>query len=194
MPTKSFAQRMREIMRDELKGREEIAIQEIAARLDLVSDQEKRPVYRTIRDFVKRGEVVRVRTGVIRYRGLKRDVRPADKTRCMWRLIRSNRNENIMASDLVANCGVSINTAREYLQMMVRREILRRIDMPGNKPSKYRMIDDPGPNLVRNDENAERLRRLRAAQKEAEAALSAAHIAINKGQAVIADMAIIAGE
>lgn len=162
---KSFAQRMREIMRDELKGRDEIAIQEIAARFDFVTDKEKRPIYRSIRDFVTRGEVVRVRKGVVRYVGLKRDVRPADKTRCMWRLIRSNRNENILASDLVSNCKVSVVTAREYLRMLVRRGVLRRIDMPNNQPSKFRMIDDPGPNLVRNEENAEKLRRLREAHR-----------------------------
>jgi len=191
---KSFAQKIREIMQVELKDRDEVSIQEIAARLDLVSDQEKRPVYRTIRDFMKRKEVVRVRPGIYRYQGLKNGVRPADKTNCMLRLIRANRTENIMASDLVANCEVSEITAKEYLRFLVRRGNLERIDMPNNQPSKYRMIKDPGPNLVRNEENAEKLRRLRDKQKEAEAALSAARIAINKGQAAIADMAIIAGE
>jgi len=191
---KPFAQKVREIMQIDLKGREEITYNDIAIRLDMISDKEKRPLYRTMRDFVKRGEVVRVRDGVLSYKGLERELRPADKTHCMFRLIRANRKSTIMVSDLVANCQVSEIMAREYLRMMVRRGFMRRIDRPNNKPSEYKITYDPGPNLVRNEENAEKLRRLREKQKEADAALTAAQIAINKGRAAIADMAVFTKE
>ena len=192
--SKPFAQQVREIMQVDLKGREEITYTDIAVRLDMVSDEEKRPLYRTMRDFIKRGEVVRVRDGVLSYRGLKKGVRPADKTNCMIRLIRANRNENIMVSDLMANCDVAEITAKEYLRYLVREKYMERIDMPNNKPSKYRLIKDPGPNLLRNEANAEKLRQLREKQREVEAALTAVELAVKKGRAAIADMAIITKE
>jgi len=191
---KPFAQKVREIMQIDLKGREEITYNDIAVRLDMISDKEKRPLYRTMRDFIKRGEVVRVRDGVLSYKGLERELRPADKTHCMFRLIRANRKYTLMVSDLVANCQVSEIMAKEYLRMMVRRGFMRRIDRPNNQPSHYKMIHDPGPNLVRNEENAEKMRRLRKKQKEVEAALTAVELAIKKGRAAIADMAVITKE
>jgi predicted ArsR family transcriptional regulator len=128
-----------------------------------------------MRDFIKRGEVERIRPGVIRYVWKKnKGIRPADKTRCMYRLIRANKRESITVDDLRANCRVSRAAAREYLQLLVRREIMRRIDMPGNQPSKYRMINDPGPNLMKNEDNAAKMRAIRAAKKNTEAAIDQA--------------------
>ncbi|GEM_PF-2116179 len=170
---KSFAQRMRDVMRIDLKGRDEVSYQDIALRLDLVSNKEKQPIYRSMRDFMKRNEVVRLRPGVFRYDGKKYDPRPATKTHCMYRLIRANRRGTIGVDDLMANCQVEKSTAQEYLRLLVRRGMMRRIPMPKNRPPKYQMIDDPGPNLVKNDENAEKLRRIRGLKTLAREAMDA---------------------
>ena len=83
----------------------------------------------------------------------------------MFRLIRANRRETITVSDLMANCDVAKTTAREYLAMMVKRGILRAIKPAAvNLPYRYQMIDDPGPNLIRNEEKTEKQRLLREAK------------------------------
>lgn len=176
---KTFAQRVRDAVRIDLAHLDEIPIAAIAECLDLVGDKEKRPLYRAVSDFTRRGELERVRPGVVR-RMKREQINPAPKTACMWRLIRANRNGTTAVADLMANCGVSGRMAKEYLQMLVRRGLMRRIDRKGNRPSVYRLIEDPGPNLVRNDENAARLRRIREEKKNALAQLDRA------GEALIA--------
>jgi predicted transcriptional regulator len=143
----------------------DIKYADVAQRLDMVSDKEKQPLYRILNDFIKRGECEKVRRGVIRH--IKTDPHPAKKTSCMYRLIRANKSGTVTVGDLVATCGVTKKTASEYLGMLTKRGITRRISMPGNHPSKYQMVQDPGPGFVRNDVNAEKLRCIRAAKKEA---------------------------
>ncbi len=183
--TVSFAQRIRDIMRIDFKDRDQITYQEIAERLDMIEDKEKQRLYNAMRDFIKRDEVVRISPGVIRYTGKRYDPHPATKTRCMYRLIRANRRNTISVTDLMANCKVEENTAKEYLQMLVRRGVMRMIKMPDNQPSKYRMIDDPGPNLVRNDENAEKMRQIRELKKTAREALHAIQESLDVAVAVV---------
>ena len=168
----------------ELAPTGDISYSEIARQLDFVSDREKQPMYRAIRDFIRRGECVSVGMGAVRYVASNQP-RPARKTNCMYRFIRANRNGVITVDDLVANCNVSENTAREYLKMLTRRAITRRIDMPNNQKAKYRMINDPGPNLVRNDANTEKLRRIRAAQKEVQAQMDLVSAALDSASTAL---------
>ena len=144
------------------------------------------PIYRAIPDFIKRGEVVRVRTGVLSYKGKGYEASPADKTRCMFRLIRANRRGTITVSDLIANCSVSKATAQEYLCTLVNRGVMCSIKTPGNRPYKYRIINDPGPNLIRNEEKTEKLKRLREAKAMAKEALTRARESLDKAAAAVA--------
>ncbi len=163
-----LSQQIRNILRIELANKEQIEYREIALRLDYVTDREKQKMYAALRGFIRRGEVEHIGRGLIRYAwDRKKEVRPADKTRCMNRFIRANRRESIMVDDLVANCNVTAGTAKNHLRLLVRKEIMRRIDVPGNKPSKYRMIKDPGPKMIKNEEKAASMRRIRAARKRA---------------------------
>ena len=167
MAQNSYAQKVRDIIRIDLAGRDHFGYQEIADALDVVSGKQKKPMYRVIADMIKHGELERV--GVNSLRRIEKDVQPAPKTTCMWRLIRACRSSAITAADLMANCQVSEKTAKEYLQTLLRRGILTRIDRPGNQTSVYRMIisNDPGPAIVRDAEKADRLRAIRAAKKKA---------------------------
>ena len=189
---KGLAAKVREAIID-LSRAGDISYAEIANRLDLVTDRDKQPVYNTLRDFLKRGECIRVSKGVVRYVP-SADPSPAKKASCMFRFIRANRNNTLTVSDLMANCKASRNTAREYLQMLTRRGITRRIDMPNNQPAKYQMIHDPGPNMIKNEYNAEKLRRLRQTHGEvlqqiggAELALSQAAQALEKARKAMSD-------
>lgn len=169
----------------ELAPQGDISYGDIALKLDLVEDKEKQPLYRILLDFIKRGECAKVGRGVVRH--IKTDPNPAPKTSCMYRFIRANKRGTVTAGDLMAVCGVTKNTASEYLSMLVKRGIVRRINMPGKQPSKYQMIDDPGPNIIKNDANAEKLRRIRAAKKEAIEKMDAAGKAlIDAAQTIMA--------
>ena len=66
---KSFAQQIRNVMRIDLKDREEFTYDDIALRLDLLPGKPRKPLYRAMPEFIKRGVVVRVRTGVLSYKG-----------------------------------------------------------------------------------------------------------------------------
>lgn len=170
--TQSFAGQVREILK-RLGKEGDVTYQAVALELDMITDREKQRLYVTLREFIRRGECVRVARGTVRYVYAK-EPRPAKKTRCMFRLIRANRYSTVTAADLMANCGVSAKNARDYLNTLTKRGFMRRIDMPNNQPSKYQLINDPGPNLIRNDDNAAKLRRLRHAKQEALAQLDIA--------------------
>ena len=166
MKKNGLAGRVRDAVAGQAVGRS-FGYKALFKAMDIVDQSEKQPVYRVVNDMVRRGELERVGVDALCRR--EYEARPAPKTTCMWRFIRASRKESILATDLVSTCGVSEITAKEYLQTLVRRGIMRRIDRPGNKPSLYRMIpaNDPGPGLVRDDEKAERLRRIRVAKQEA---------------------------
>ncbi|BBO78599.1 hypothetical protein DSCW_60160 [Desulfosarcina widdelii] len=183
---KTFAQQIRDIMRIDLKDRETFTYDDIALRLDMVSGGERRRLYKAMLDFLKRGEVVRIKPGLLSYRDREYEVRPADKTRCMFKLIRANRSGSVTINDLVANCRVTKSTAREYLRVLVKRGVLRRIERPGLAPAKFMMIHDPGPNLLRNEANAEKLKRLREAKALAEEALSSVRESLDRAVAAVA--------
>ena len=170
--TQSFAGQVREILK-RLDKEGDVTYQAVALELDMITDREKQRLYVTLRDFIKRGECKRVAPGTVRY-VYGKEPRPAKKTRCMFRLIRANRYGTVTAADLMANCGVSAKNARDYLNTLTKRGFTRRIDMPNNQPSKYQLINDPGPDLIRNDANATKLRRLRHAQRKALAQLDLA--------------------
>ncbi len=158
----TFAQRVRDTMRENLSGRE-FTHQDVAAHLDLVSDEEKQPLYAVMRDFKKRGEIICVRKGVFKYaHGI--EIRPAQVQRRMWSLLRSMRT--VTVDDLVALAQASEHYVREFLQLLVRQGIVRHIAAPNNKPGKWQMIADP-IKMPRNKDKAAKLQALRDAKKRA---------------------------
>ncbi len=189
----SFAAQVRAILRRSATDTG-ITYEEIARQLDLVSRDKKQPLYGTLRDFIRRGECERISEGLVRYVPHNRPKAPP-KTACMWRLIRANRNGTITVEDLMALCTVAEATAREYLRLLTKHGIVRRIDRPGNQLSKYQLINDPGPEPVRNDVNAAKLRRLRAARKKAlkqiqvaQGAIDDVNAALDKARCAVANM------
>lgn len=165
----SFAQRVRDAIIDNI-GDREFTAQDVALHMDLVFNSDKKPLYATLRDFRKRGDVVVVRKGVYRYvrRG---KVWPAVIQGKMWRILRARRT--VTVDDMMALAGASKGYAKEFLNLLVRQQIVRRIDRPDNQPTKYQMIADPVKMPI-NTEKAARLRAIRAAKKSAEKAIDQA--------------------
>jgi len=158
---KTFAGKVRKIMQD-LKGRE-ISTQDIAVMLDMVSDADKRVLYRILIDFRHSDEIERVKKGVYIYKGKK--CKP-QLQEVMWRVLRDRRK--VTVDDLVEMAGAEESYVKEWLQMLVRREIVRKY-----KNGNYLMIKDP-VDMPRNEEKAQKLRRIRAKKKKALDALDKA--------------------
>ncbi len=138
-----------------------IELMAVARELDLPLNVHRRKLYVAMRDFIRRGEVERIKPGLYRYIGLTSHA--GEIQRKMWRLIRARKSDGVTYQDLVELCGASPNYAREYLRMLTKRGVLKRIDRrrAGNLPSLFRLINDPGPAFQANLEKAAKLRRLR---------------------------------
>jgi len=156
----------------------EVCNKELAVALDLVSDAEKRSMYRVLADLRKQNEVRRVRPGVHIYLGRPGDDELRQK---LWRVFR--RLRTVTTDDLVELTGAGEGYAKEFLRMLVKRDVARRIDDPKRKnKSKYQMISDP-VKMPEDEEKARRLRKLRRRKKrEVLAALNAAELAIRKAR------------
>jgi hypothetical protein len=169
-----------ETVRNQLKilgadGRE-VTSQELAAALDLVSRADKHPMYRVLADLRKQKEIRRVRPGVHIYLGKTGDDQLRQK---LWRVFR--RLRTVTVDDLMELTGASKYYAKEFMRMLIKRGVARRIDDPRRQErSKYQMIADP-VTMPEDQEKARRLRKLRRRKKrEALAALTAAEMAIKK--------------
>ena len=134
----------------------EFRTREIAERLDLVFNKDKQPLYQALRDFVSAGEIEKIRQGVFIYKGRKN---PAQLQEIMWRFLRARKKVTI--DDLVEISGAGRRYVREWLQMLVRREIVRK-----NPNGIYLIIKDP-VDMPKNEKKAQRLRRIRAEKKKA---------------------------
>lgn len=84
---------------------------------------------------------------------------PGELQEIMWRFLRARKKVTI--DDLIEISGAGERYIKEWLQMLVRREIVRKY-----KNGNYLMIKDP-VEMPRNESKAKRLRRIRAEKKKA---------------------------
>jgi hypothetical protein len=152
-----MAGRVREAIKSLEAGGREIASKTLAIELDMVSDREKQVMYRVIRDFVRAGEISRVRRGVF---VCNHKSKQPELQEVMWRYLRIKKTVTI--DDLIAVSRASREYAAEWVYMLVRREIVEMIRLGGAR--KYRLISDPVIMPV-NEDNAKKLRKLRKRKK-----------------------------
>jgi DNA-binding IclR family transcriptional regulator len=167
---------MRKAIKELGKKRQAFTLKELGLALDLISDADKRPLYRAMRDLERSGFVVKVSPGVYRLGEKKRRPELQD---VMWRLLRARRQVSI--DDLVELSGCAPAYAAEWLQNLERRGVVARTSKDG-VAGVWKMTADP-VEMPLNEEKAERLRALRAERRRAlvaraNAALDAAYQAI----------------
>lgn len=134
----------------------EFRTQDIAVRLDLVFAGDKQPLYQALKDFVLTGEIEKIRKGVFRYKGKQGTPQFQE---IMWRVLRSRRK--VTVDDLIEISGAREIYVKEWLRMLMRREIVRKY-----KNGNYLIIKDT-VDMPRNEKKAQRLRRIRAQKKKA---------------------------
>lgn len=169
---KSFAHQVRLQMERLGSLGQEVAVSDISDELGLVYGREKRPLYSTLRDFCKTGEIQKIRTGVYQYVG---KTRPPEYQQVMWRILR--KRKTVTAEALVETSGASRAYVTQWLRRLVKHGVLRK-----NPNGSHTLIHDP-MDMPKDEEKAAYLRGLRAARKEAEAFVNRLTGMIEKGEA-----------
>ncbi len=165
MARNSFAGRVLATIKKEygLSGGE-FGVDELIAPLFLQTRKDKKRCLNALRDHVEAGRLVRAARG--RYRLPYADERHRKKPpihKRMWNIMRWKGTVTI--ADLQELTGTSESYAREWLRMLIRREIVRRLPQPGNQPCKYQLIKRDQVTPPVNDEKADYLKKLRKNQQ-----------------------------
>lgn len=165
-----------------------VRVADAAVALDMVSDKDKRPLYRAISDLKRSGKLAHTGPGAYRPTEKATPVEIAQER--MWRAVRLYRKQGkaIAPADLVRLASVSNTYAREFLRLLESRRIVERTtayQKNGGRADTFRMIVDP-VEMPEMAENAERLREMRAQRRdEALAALTAAELAIQMARRAV---------
>jgi predicted transcriptional regulator of viral defense system len=123
---------------------------------------------RQVASLVKGGELVRVKPGRYRWRGGLSG--PSNQKQVMWRVLRARKL--VTAPDLMELAGAGFEYACEFLQRLEKQGAVQQVGkVKAGEYRKYRLVNDPGPELPRDYDKAEYLRRRREQQKAALAKL-----------------------
>jgi len=178
-------------MRDTFADRVRSAISELGAedaefdtgtladRVGVQTYTDKKRVHSTLRDFRRSGEIESVRKGI--YRCLKRRSIPIEKQRIMWEYFRMRKKNgaSVTVEELQGVSDASADYVREFLRLLLKLGVVR--DLGGGH---YQLLKDSA-GMPRNDEKAERLRRLRTRGRNALDAIHAARAAIDKAERLV---------
>ena len=142
----TFAERMRRAAR----GLEEFRAMDLADDMKVQTYRERRQVRDYVRDFVRRGEMVRVSRGRYRYVAVIRrgymDV--------IWHLCRSHRQFD--TDEIERLSGAARATVLEYLRCLVGFGFLRQ-----RARGRWELVRDPGPERPVDTGKCARLKRQR---------------------------------
>ncbi len=143
-------------------GTRRITASELCGRLELACCErlERQRVHAALKDLAKAGTISRLERGVYGPPDGRPAAKQAERRHVMWRLLRMRRAVSV--EDLVELAAVSGNYATEWLQTMARQGVARR------DGKIWRLINDP-VTYPEPDDNAAKLRRLRARRKALEA-------------------------
>jgi len=174
----SIAGRARAAARDLGHKGDSFSLKMLSIRAGMKTRDEHKSLTNAVGDLIKAGVLIRVERGRYAWKDLER-TEPTIQEK-MWRALRSARVTDV--EELQELAGASEDYAREWLQMLARRKIVRRL-----KGGKWQMIEDQ-VEMPADEEKAERLRRMRRKRKEAQEAMDRAFAAIAEARIAIADM------
>jgi len=159
----TYAQQVRNViiqLRD--LGYSEIRQKDLFEPLDLVTNEDKKPLRTTLHEFIKTGEIETIRPNVYVYKGKPgtQEIRSA-----MWAVLRMRKIVTI--DDLQELCGASRDYANEFIRLLLSREVVEKIPCHPTGGYFFRLVNDTGPQPPEDSEKAARLRKIRAAKKVA---------------------------
>ena len=148
--------------------------------LQLKTGQEHKRLLNTLCDLARSGKIVRVRQGV--YAPAPAAGQP-DKREIMWRLLKMRRR--VTVEDLMEMADVSAAYAHEWLQLLVKREVVRAIQEPGQM--RWVLINDSAE-MPQDSDKAARLRNIRLNKKKALAKLAGISTALGEVRQLLQTM------
>lgn len=132
---------------------------ELAAVVGIASNRERIAMHSTIKDMLASGELKRIAPSTYEYVGKPA---PNQKQHVMWRYLRSGRSfGGVTIEELREVSGAEESYVREWLQLLVRRGVVREFKNKGKWQLLVDLIEMP-----LNDEKAEKLRRVRERKKQ----------------------------
>lgn len=132
----------------------------ISIELGLKTRQEHRKLTSTLRDLQRSGRLQRIATGMY---GPPLQKKLPNKREIMWRILKMRRRVSV--EDLMEMAGVSRAYAKEWLRVLVKREVVRKHQQPG-QAGIWQLINDSA-DMPEDVNKAARLRNLRLQQKKA---------------------------
>lgn len=141
-------------------GNGEATVGDISAAMCTQTRVQHKRVMNILGEHARDGRLRRIRQGV--YGPLASIDRRPDKREIMWRLLKMRRR--VTLDDLVELAGVSRDYAREWLAMLVKREVVRRAQAAINAPAVWTLVGDPAT-MPENMEKAETYRNIRRQKK-----------------------------
>ncbi len=173
----SLANRVRLAVNALVEQGEECSTTNISIKAKAMNRAEHKKVLNALCDMTKTGELRRERRAVYAIGNRKR---PTEKRLIMWRLLRMRHAVSI--DELADLAEVHRGYASEWLRTLMKNEVVRLTR------GKYRLIKDT-VDMPAFDDNAKRLRELRARKKKAaQAALDVADNALAKARAAINEL------
>ena len=174
----TFAGRLRDAARSLGRAGSTFTVKDLGHAMGIKTYAEHDTIRSALRDFLRRGEMVRTAPGVFRYQE-RPTVKPQIRER-MWRILRARRR--VTVEDLQELAGASRSYAEEWLRMLTKRAVVRKCG-----GGVFRMVEDPVA-MLSNDEKAEQLRELRARKKAALAALEKAEVSLTVARNFVSGM------
>ena len=143
-------------------GNGEATVSDISAAMNTQTRRQHKRVMNILSEHARDGRLRRIRQGV--YGPLSAADQQPDKREVMWRLLKMRRR--VTLNDLVELAGVSREYAREWLAILVKREVVRKTQQAANLPAVWQLINDTAEMPV-NTEKAEKYRELRRKKRAA---------------------------
>lgn len=145
---------------------------DLGDKLGLITRSDLSRVKCAVRDLLKSGEMVRVRPGMFNWQG-KNPGLPNLKE-IMWRVLRARKV--VTVPDLMELAGATEDYAGEFLRRLGKQGVIQEIAGLRGIWVRFRLVDDPGPELPKDEAKADYLRDRRAKHRAALAALDGIYL------------------
>ena len=170
------------------QGNGQVTTEKLSIELGLKNSREHKKLINTLRDLHRAGRLQRIALGIY---GPPLQKPLPNKREVMWRILRMRRR--VKVEDLMEMAGVSKGYAKEWLRILVNRDVVRKEQQPG-LPGTWHLINDL-VDMPEDDTKAAKLRALRLKRKEAVSlidttlkSLQTASEALNKARSTITRM------
>jgi predicted transcriptional regulator len=182
MAHQSFAKSVREALKKVVQeGNGEADVAKLSCMLHLQTSKDHKRMLNTLSDLTRRGKIIRVSQGV--YAEAKAAAEP-DKREVMWRLFKMRRR--VTVDDLMEMADVSRDYAVEWLRVLVKREVARKLQEPG-KTGLWVLVNE-NVEMPQDEDKAQRLRDIRMKKKKVLARLKSIDTAVADVRKIVQDL------